>query len=195
MKRFGGLTIFVATVVIGGALGLALTGVLDELQRPKIVISDPLPGAVIVVSIDGAVATPGVYELPADARLAHLLEDAGGAASNADLAQVNLAARLADEQQVTVPTMDPERLAGEVDEEDREAPSSFGIKSAGDSRLNLNTASESELDGLPGIGPVLAQLIVEEREKSGRFGSVDDLVRIPGISQRMVDELRDRITT
>ncbi len=194
MTRVGGVTVFVAMLLVGGALGLALTGIVDRLQSPHIVISDPLPGEVIAVAIEGAVATPGVYELAADARLMTLLEQAGGTTEDADLAYLNLAARLADEQQITVPTKSPEALAVETEGVQGDPAAALGISSGAGARLNINTASEIELDGLPGIGSVLAGRIIEERAKAGAFESVDDLVRISGISQRMVDELRDRIT-
>jgi competence protein ComEA len=180
---------------MGTVIGLVLLEVRDSWKAPQIVISDPLPGSVIGVSVAGAVATPGVYLLPADSRVAHLLDAAGGASDDADLTDLSLAARLRDEQQVMVPTLGPATAAGGQSEPEGPLNPAIGIAGPVDARLDINTASEEELDGLPGIGPVLARLIVEERERVGQYDSVDELVRIPGISQKMVDELRDQIST
>jgi competence protein ComEA len=195
VNRYRGLALGVSALVLGTVIGLVLLGVRDSWRAPQIVISDPLPGSVIGASVSGAVATPGVYLLPADSRITHLLDAAGGATEDADLAYLNLAARLRDEQQIVVPTLAPAVASGGEREAEGTAGPAFGIAGSVDIRLNINTASEDELDGLPGIGPVLARLIVEERERAGQYGSVDELVRIPGISQKMVDEFRDQVTT
>ncbi|CAN5659633.1 hypothetical protein BH23CHL4_BH23CHL4_22590 [soil metagenome] len=195
MTRYRGLALGASTFVLGIVLGFVLLDLRDSWQAPQIVITDPLPGAEIAAAIDGAIATPGAYVLPAGSRITHLVDAAGGVTSGADLAHVNLAARLRDEQQVYVPTIAATPVSGEAIANDGAVSPSFGIVSPVDARLNINTASAAELDGLPGIGPVLASRIIEDRNRAGRFSSVNELVRVSGISQRMVDELRDRITT
>jgi competence protein ComEA len=184
-----------STLILGIVLGVVLLEMRDAWQAPRIVISDPQPGSEIAVSITGAVATPGVYLLPGGSRIAHLIETAGGVAANSDLANINPAAMLHDEQQLFVPTIVPESTNGDDAEPHGTESAAFGIASGQDAPLNINTAPEEELDALPGIGPSLASLIVEERERLGGFDSVDDLVQISGISQRMVDDLRNLITT
>jgi competence protein ComEA len=169
-----------------------LLDLIDGWRAPQIVISDPAPGSEIGVSITGAVATPGTYFLPGDARIAHLVEAAGGVTDNADLSGLNMAARLRDEQQLAIPTL---VVAGIEREAEATAGPAMGIAVQGGTRVNINTATPQELAELPGIGPALAQRIVDERVRVGQYGSVDELVRISGISQKMVDELRDQITT
>src|SRR5680860_31568 len=107
MNRYRGLALGASTLLVGVVLGFVLLDLRDSWQAPRIVISDPLPGAEIGAVISGAVATPGTYMLPGDSRIVHLVDAAGGVTANADLANVNLAARLRDEQQVLVPTIEP----------------------------------------------------------------------------------------
>jgi competence protein ComEA len=141
-------------------------------------------GARLVVHVVGAVRRPGLYRLRAGSRVADAVEHAGGAAPPADLSLVNLAAPLADGQQVVVPSRVPAAEAG-------------GGGSAGGSEptgpVHLNTASVDELDELPGIGPVTAQKIVDFREQHGPFSSVEDLDAIPGIGPAKVEQLRDLV--
>lgn len=134
----------------------------------------PAPG-VVVVHVVGAVAAPGVVRLPLGARVVDALAAAGGAAPDADLARVNLARVLADGEQIQVPRPgDP-------------APEAPAAGSApDDGAVDLNTASLAQLDGLPGVGPVLAQRIVDRRP----FTSVDELDEVPGIGQAMLVRLR-----
>jgi competence protein ComEA len=141
-------------------------------------------GPGVVVHVVGAVRTPGLYRLRAGSRVADAVERAGGAAPRADVSLVNLAAPLADGQQVVVPA----RVAAGGD---GGAGESAGAASGGP--VHLNTATLEELDELPGIGPVTAQKIVDHREKHGAFSSVDDLDAIPGIGAAKLEQLRDLV--
>jgi competence protein ComEA len=144
-------------------------------------------GPGVVVHVVGAVRRPGLYRLAAGSRVADALAEAGGAAPAADLALVNLAAPLADGQQVVVPAR---AAAGDA---------STGTGAEGDGGavaggpVHLNTASIAELDELPGVGPVTAQKIVDYREKHGAFSSVEDLDAIPGIGAAKIEQLRDLV--
>jgi competence protein ComEA len=140
-------------------------------------------GVRLVVHVVGAVRRPGLYRLPAGSRVADAVEQAGGAARSADVSLVNLAAPLADGQQVVVPSRVPPAKAVNG------SPGS----SAPSSPVHLNTASVTELDELPGIGPVTAQKIVDFREEHGAFSSVEDLDAIPGIGPAKVEQLRDLV--
>jgi competence protein ComEA len=124
----------------------------------------------------GLVARPGLVTLPTGARVADALEAAGGLLPEADPTSVNLAAVVADGQQVSV------GVPGAP------APSSDSVPSAA-GPLDLNTAGVAELDALPGIGPVLAQRIVEHRTREGPFTSVDQLDDVPGIGPSIAAEL------
>ena len=143
-------------------------------------------GPGVVVHVVGAVRRPGLYRLAAGSRVADALEQAGGAAAAADLALVNLAAPLADGQQVVVPTR--AAVGGGLT---GTGGSEGGA--AGGGPVHLNTASIAELDELPGVGPVTAQKIVDYREKHGAFSSVEDLDAIPGIGAAKIEQLRDLV--
>lgn len=134
----------------------------------------------VVVHVVGHVAAPGVVRLPVGARVTDAVEAAGGALAEADLSALNLARTLVDGEQVMVPA------PGDV-------PTTVGAAAApSDSRVDLNTADAGALDALPGIGPVLAQRIVDHRT-AAPFGSVDDLDDVPGIGPALMAELRDLV--
>lgn len=137
----------------------------------------------LVVHVAGAVARPGLYRLRPGARVADAIEAAGGPGAGADPDRLNLAGRLADGQRVAVPRR------GEP------APVEAGASSGPEQTtvVDLNTATETELDALPGVGPATARAIVEERNRRGGFHSVRDLLRIRGIGERRLAELRARL--
>ncbi len=174
--------ILVAAVVLGVVLGVAALRVFDERSRPEIIIRDAAQARTISVQVSGAVVSPGVYELDPDARLGDALLAAGGASDRADLAQLNLARRLTDGEDIDIPEIQPTPGPG--------TPRATNVAGV----IDINTASADELDALPGIGPALADAIVEYRTDHGRFCTVDELARVPGISARMVDKMRDQIT-
>ncbi len=138
----------------------------------------PAAPALLVVDVVGAVRRPGLRRLAKGSRIADAVAQAGGATGHADLAQVNLAAPLADGEQVVVPA--------------RGSPASGasapGTPSAGP--VHLSTATAEQLDALPGVGPVTAQKIVDYRMQHGTFSSVDELDAIPGIGPAKIDQLR-----
>lgn len=138
----------------------------------------------LVVHVVGAVRRAGLYRLPEGARVADAVERAGGATARADIAIVNLAAPLADGQQVVVP-----RRAVRVGGVDGvPAPETSSVK------VSLAAATLEQLDTLPGIGPVTAKKILDWRQAHGPIRSVDDLDRIPGIGPARVEQLRDLVT-
>jgi competence protein ComEA len=180
----------IAVLAMGAVLGVFVLRLWDDRSAPPIVIDDPRPNATIVVSVEGAVATPGVYHLRGDARVQEAIDAAGGAASNADLARINPAARLHDEERLIVPTAP---VAGNTVSGEGPTATSGGVTSSVD-LININTASAELLDTLPGIGEVLAGRIVAYREANGPFRSVDELAEVDGISLAMVDKIRSLIT-
>lgn len=136
----------------------------------------------VVVDVTGAVVRPGVYRLPAGARVTDAVDRAGGATGAALLEAINLAARLADGQQVVVPRRGP---AG--------APLAAGGAASEEGPIGLGTATVEQLDTIDGIGPVTAQDIVEFREKHGGLSSVDQLDQISGIGPATMEALRARL--
>ena len=202
-----GVLAAVAAVVLVGAL----FRLFDAASAPPIVIADPPAPAAIVVAVEGAVATPGLYRLPGDARHGDAISAAGGFAPNADRALVNLARRLRDEDRLVVPTRvvaaqaaptnAPSAASGSARSSPTAGPTTAvtaepaAAESAGAAGIvDLNTATVAELEDLPEIGPTIAARIVALREERGAFRSVDELVEVEGISPRMVEELRPLVT-
>ncbi|MCY3619522.1 MAG: helix-hairpin-helix domain-containing protein [Acidimicrobiaceae bacterium] len=151
----------------------------------------PDPGR-MVVDVVGAVVRPGLHELPATSRVADAVEAAGGLTAEADRMRLNLAEPLSDGSRLWVPAVGepagPEVVsvtAGTVD------GSRAGAAGA---RLNVNTASAAALEGLPGIGPTLATAIVEHRQRSGPFSTVDELVEVSGIGPVKLEQIRPLAT-
>jgi competence protein ComEA len=145
----------------------------------------------VVVDVVGAVRRPGLYRLAQGGRIADAVARAGGATSKADLALINLAAPLADGEQVVVP-----RRGATAPASGAAAGPSTGGPVAGPSTggpVQLSTATLEQLDSLPGIGPVTAQKILDYRQKHGAFTSVDELDAVPGIGPARLDQLRDLV--
>ena len=159
--------------------------------EPHTVAATSGPGAVtpsgrpptVVVAVTGKVRIPGVYTLPAGARVADAVQAAGGLNPDADPGSVNLARRLNDGEQVAVGGAAP---AG--------APAAPAGSPAPGAPVNLNTATVEQLDTLPGVGPVLAQRIVDYRTQHGGFRSVDDLRQVDGVGDARFKQLKPRVT-
>jgi competence protein ComEA len=139
-------------------------------------------GGDVVVDVTGAVARPGVYRLPSGARVTDAVQRAGGATGSAMLEAINLAARLADGQQVVVPKKGP---GG--------APLAATGAASDEGPISLGTATVEQLDTIDGIGPVTAQDIVEFREQHGGLSSVDQLDQVSGIGPATMESLRARL--
>ena len=141
--------------------------------------------ATVVVSVVGSVVRPGLVTLPEGARVADAVAAAGGLLADADPASVNLAAVVSDGQQVAVGVPGAGVVGGTAD-----GPGAAG----GGGPVDLNAATAADLDALPGIGPVLAQRIVEHRERNGPFRSVEQLDDVPGIGPATYAELAELVT-
>lgn len=184
-------------VVVIVLLALAVTagiGMLRTTGAPEVV---PLGAATdaatpptvsdgrIFVHVSGAVVEPGLYQLASGARLFDAVAAAGGMADDADPAAVNLARTVEDGEQIHVPA---------VGEAPPTAGPSGGVSGAAGGKIDLNTADLAALDGLPRIGPAIAQRIIDWRDANGRFTSVEDLLGVPGIGEKMLAALRDLVT-
>jgi competence protein ComEA len=133
----------------------------------------------IYVHVDGRVRAPGLYVLPAGSRVVDAVASAGGFADGAARAAVNLARVVADGEQLVVP------------EEGAVPPAGPAFTNGeGGTLIDLNAADATALEELPRIGPALAQRIVEWRDANGRFASVEDLLAVPGIGDKMLEALR-----
>ena len=153
----------------------------------------------VVVHVTGAVSRPGVVTLPPGSRVTDAINAVGGASAEADTQQLNLARVLTDGEQIRVPRIgevlpDPApQPGGNTAPGARTAPGKSGDGGASGT-VNINTASASELEKLPGIGPALAQRIVEYRDSHGPFASVDSLTDVPGIGKAKLEGLREQAT-
>ena len=147
----------------------------DPPSHQPLVVAETTSRGTILVHVSGAVASPGLVEVPADSRVADVVAAAGGVTADASLAAINLAASVQDGEQIIVPT---------------EAP---GGPVAADGRVPINTADAAALETLPGVGPVLAERIVAFRTQNGPFGAVEDLLDVPGIGEAKLASIRDTV--
>ena len=162
--------LLILAVIAAGSGALAWTLVRPEPRTVEIFLPTPGP---VTVHVNGAVENPGLYTLPPDSRVADAIEAAGGLTGDSS---INLAAQLRDGQQIVV-------------FEGVSASASQGTPGA-DILLDLNTASASQLEELPDIGPARAAAIIEFREQNGPIIFVDDLTAIDGIGLAIVDSIR-----
>jgi competence protein ComEA len=139
-------------------------------------------GAELFVHVAGAVRRPGLMRVPAGSRVAVALERAGGPTRRADLTAVNLAARLQDGQQIVVPA------AGHVGR--AAAADSAAAAGSAEAPVHLSTATVEQLDGIDGIGPTLAERIIEYRDAHGGFRSIQELGEVEGIGEKRLATLR-----
>lgn len=139
----------------------------------------------VVVHVAGAVSSPGVYTLPADSRVDDAVR-AAGATADADLSQLNLAQKLADGQKITVP------VAGAAPADGSSAATTADNDNGG--LININTATQEELESLPSIGEVRAQAIIAYREEHGGFRTTDELMEVSGIGEKIFADISPHIT-
>ncbi|WP_432420374.1 helix-hairpin-helix domain-containing protein, partial [Nocardia neocaledoniensis] len=173
----------------------------------------PIASAEVVVSVVGLVERPGLHRLPGGARVADAIDLAGGARDGADLAGLNLAQRLGDGDQIVIGATAPGSPAprhGSMISAGGGTSATPNVPSATDTtsippptagtapngkRTNLNTATEAELDALPGVGPVTAKAILTWRSTNGKFTDVTQLGEVDGIGPARLARLRDLVTT
>lgn len=178
---------FAVTVGIGILRG---TGGAAE-QIPALSTATPaaIDEAVVYAHVAGAVVEPGLYALPAGARVVDAVAAAGGFAEGAEQAAINLARPISDGEQVVVPLVGESPPAGAGGS----SGDGGGAGVTDDGVVDLNTADVAALDTLPRIGPALAERIVAWREENGRFTSVEDLLAVSGIGEKLLEGLRDRV--
>lgn len=173
------IVLVLAITAIAVVVGMLRSGAAAPAESVAVAVADPTPPPVYV-HVSGAVEWPGLYRLDDGARVVDVVAAAGGLSDDADATAINLARPLTDGEQLHVPR------AGET-----AAPAAAAN---GDGRVNLNTADAAALDALPRVGPAIAERIISWRTENGRFTSVDDLLSVPGIGEKMLAGLRDRVT-
>ena len=201
------------TVLLTGCI---ITSLISTNDKEKTLLGSSLPQSAqsavtskaaqaktVRVQVSGAVLEPGIYNVPASCRVEEAIAAAGGLTENADSERVNLVRKVRDGMQIRVPVQKAARTSS-TQRKKAQAKSSLGESALGKSggtkagsgrnnsmmqSVRINSASASELQQLPGIGPALAQRIVETRN-GGRFTSADDLLRVPGIGRAKLAKLR-----
>lgn len=164
--------------VISGAIWFGLGSDISAPAPPLAIgLQDPM-SQTIRVHVSGAVDAPGVVQLPTGAIVADAVAAAGGANATADLSSINLAAPLRAGERIVVPDVDQHR--------NRPATTS-------DAGIDINAASATELEALPGVGPVLAERIVAHRTERGPFRAVEDLLDVPGIGEAKLSHMREAL--
>ncbi len=187
-------TIF--NVLIGILVGLLLAGGLWLISRGPQGVSvvlrpAPTPDG-IAVFVTGAVARPGVYNLPEKSRVSDVIDAAGGFLVDAEKSEFNLAAFVEDGMRIDVPfnvnttqqSIEPFSVI--------KTPTPFGTPAF--DLININTAFLDELDALPGIGPTTAQKIIDYRNQNGPFANIDDVRNVPGIGNATFENIKHLIT-
>ncbi|CDD10164.1 comEA protein [Phascolarctobacterium succinatutens CAG:287] len=210
-KKLIFITILLTGCIITGLISsndkekpLAGSSLLQSAQGA--VTSKAAQAKTVRVQVSGAVLEPGVYDLPASCRVEEAIAAAGGLTENADSERVNLVRKVRDGMQIRVPVKKAERTS-RTQRKSAQAKSGLGESASGKSgsvkagsgrnnsimqSVRINSASAGELQQLPGIGPALAKRIVETRSR-GRFASVEDLLRVPGIGKAKLAKLRDYV--
>jgi len=186
-------------VVLGVLLGLAVAGVIflavsPPRGTPVILTSIPTP-AEIVVQAAGAVASPGIYSMPRQSRVADVVRAAGGFTQDADQSAVNLAARLNDGQRIDIPSLsehDPSQSGGSATSVGNSSTPG-GVITEVIFPIDLNVASQQELENLPTIGPTKAAEIISYRLQHGPFQKIEDIQNVPGIGPSTFDKIKDLI--
>jgi competence protein ComEA len=192
------LAAYAALAVVVLVLGLRYLRAQGQVARPPAAVSaraapgtlalDSGGGGGALVHVAGAVRHPGVYRLGEGKRVQDAVVRAGGATSHGDPNAINLAAKVADGQQVVVPRRVP---AGTV----AAAPGAPGSAAPGvvSAPINLNTATAEQLDTLDGVGPATATKILEYRQAHGGFRTVEDLAQVPGIGPKKLAALTPKV--
>ena len=154
----------------------------------------------IVVHITGEVKKEGVIYLKRGARIVDAIKEAGGETKEADLSQVNLAYELQDGQKIYIPNKNEkisQYIIGKNGETMNDNSANTGNESTSynkeEAKVNINTASQAELDSLPGIGPALAQRIIYFRVENGNFNSIEDIQNVKGIGDSKYEDIKDKI--
>lgn len=193
--------------LVGVMAGFALAGLLMFISRAPAgepILLQPAPTKEpIAVHVIGAVPRPGLYEFAEGARVQDAINASGGLLASANVESINLAALLVDGQQLTIPYRAGEEpsVSSSTSSEDDNSLVLPGAEQTpepaenGNTELiNINTASLEELDSLPGIGPTIAQRIIDYRDENGPFQTIEDILNVSGIGPSTFDNIKDLIT-
>ncbi|WP_404404000.1 helix-hairpin-helix domain-containing protein [Jeotgalibacillus malaysiensis] len=149
---------------------------INQTEGASAVLEDPF----IFVDVKGEVKHEGVYEMKIGDRVIDLIQKAGGELPEADMAAVNMAQKLQDEMVIMVPAISSELTGNQPVQSDT---------------ININNATQSELETIPGIGPAKASAIIQYREEHGQFKSIEEIMNISGIGEKTFEKLKESIST
>lgn len=190
-------------VLMGVLAGFLLAGVvffISRLPSGETIALQPAPTlAPIAVDVAGAVVRPGLYKFPEGSRVQDAIDAAGGLLADADTKAINLAARLEDGKQLEIPYKEGTAPAAATE------PPVFSYSSPNETNpdaeptenaelININTATLTQLDTLPGVGPATAQKIIDYRTTNGPFATIEDILKVPGIGPATFDNMKNLIT-
>jgi competence protein ComEA len=159
-------------------------------EAPAAPLATAPPSGETVVHVSGAVKAPGVYHLPSGSRGEDALRKAGGSLQDADLDAVNLARKLEDGEKLHIPRREAETNTPAPSNAKPSYASSPSHTSKPHASVNINTATAAALEGLPGVGPALAQRIVAFRQQSGGFRRSEDLLQVSGIGPKKFSKMK-----
>ncbi len=199
VRRGGPAAVVGVSVLVAVVVAALLVWGRDRAERPpapaaqlpravRVTTSRP-PSPPLVVHVAGAVLRPGLVESVEGARVSDVVAAAGGLRPDADVSRLNLAARVADGSRLYVPAVGEGAPPSPLSVEGSSGVAS-GSGSAADGPVDLNTATEQQLDELPGVGPATAAAIIAYRARAGRFATVEDLAEVRGIGPAKLEALR-----
>lgn len=170
-------------------------------RKDNIVPSNEEKKETITVYITGAVANPGVISLDSNMRLDDALKKLGGTTKDADINRINLAMKLEDSQHYIIPYIgqedDPSQKDMQASNNSSDSAGSLANSSSAsnsqDSKININSADESQLETISGVGPSTAKKIIDYREKEGKFSSIEDIKNVSGIGDKKFESMKDSI--
>lgn len=203
LNRKQKIIIGIAALVVIAGIGIYLfvkNSQYEEFDMNEVLVNaeeKEYKGNTIIVHITGEVKEPGIIELPSEARIAEAIEAAGGVTEGADLDEVNLAFVLSDGQKVYIPNKNEKEVSGEkvyitvgsgnnIIVQDK-------VEEGKKQKVNINEAKQEDFEQLPGIGPSIAQRIVEYRDQNGKFTSIDELQEVKGIGESKLENIKEYI--
>lgn len=153
----------------------------------------------IIVYITGAINNEGVYDIEENSRIADIIEKAGGLKENANVKNINLAYKIEDGMKIHIPAENEiiDEIADETNiyiiNEKNNLQNSNEKKSTSNNKININTATQTELETLPGVGPSTALKIIEYRKENGKFNNIEDIKKVSGIGDSKYSKVKDLI--
>lgn len=163
-----------------------------EIMEDKVEIAEEnqnIDNTEIIIHIAGAVENSGIQKLHENSRIADAIEAAGGLTADANINSINLAQKIIDGQKIYIPSIDDDEITETVVEMPVETMETVEYMDS----ININTASQTELETLPGIGPSTASKIIEYRKENGKFSSIEDVQNVSGIGESKYAQIKDKI--